>query len=205
MGAANVQWNREYLDQLITRIDDFRKKREALNDSIRDEENEKIEIQEKLPKLTVEVSRATDSIARLTQTKEEVEDTHKELSQNQSTIQKEAANYKKILLKRDQYKTEDSGSMPDATSTLDRYNDELVTCVEELTAKKQEIEEKIAEESATQTAAQSSLRSETMKLSKMNDSLNRKVAARNEYDINIQETEAAYLKILEISLDHHHR
>lgn len=33
----------------------------------------------------------------------------------------------------------------------------------------------------------------------MNESLSQKAAARNEYDVTIQETEAAYMKILESS------
>ena len=39
----------------------------------------------------------------------------------------------------------------------------------------------------------------TDRLSKINESLARKVQARNEYDKTIQETEAAYMKILESS------
>jgi hypothetical protein len=37
------------------------------------------------------------------------------------------------------------------------------------------------------------------RLSRINDSLARKVASRNEYDKTIMETEAAYMKILESS------
>ncbi len=37
------------------------------------------------------------------------------------------------------------------------------------------------------------------KLQKMNESLTRKIQARTEYDKTIQETEAAYMKILESS------
>jgi hypothetical protein len=39
----------------------------------------------------------------------------------------------------------------------------------------------------------------TDRLSKINEALARKVQARNEYDKTIQETEAAYMKILESS------
>jgi len=39
----------------------------------------------------------------------------------------------------------------------------------------------------------------TDKLSNINESLARKLQARNEYDKTIQETEAAYMKILESS------
>jgi Sjoegren syndrome nuclear autoantigen 1 len=39
----------------------------------------------------------------------------------------------------------------------------------------------------------------TDRLNKINEELARKVSARNEYDTTIQETEAAYMKILESS------
>jgi len=42
---------------------------------------------------------------------------------------------------------------------------------------------------------QNDLKILTERLSRINDSLARKVAARNEYDQTIQETEAAYLKV----------
>lgn len=46
---------------------------------------------------------------------------------------------------------------------------------------------------------QNDLRILTERLSRINDSLSRKVASRNEYDKTIMETEAAYMKILESS------
>ena len=39
----------------------------------------------------------------------------------------------------------------------------------------------------------------TSQLQRVNESLAQKAAARNEYDVTIQETEAAYMKILESS------
>ena len=39
----------------------------------------------------------------------------------------------------------------------------------------------------------------TKRLSQINDSLARKIQSRNDYDKTIQETEAAYMKILESS------
>lgn len=39
----------------------------------------------------------------------------------------------------------------------------------------------------------------TSQLNRVNESLSQKAAARNEYDVTIQETEAAYMKILESS------
>lgn len=46
---------------------------------------------------------------------------------------------------------------------------------------------------------QNDLRILTERLSRINEGLARKISARNEYDRTIQETEAAYLKILESS------
>merc|ERR1711990_871081 len=94
--------------------------------------------------------------------------------------------------------------MGDATATLDSYNSELNKCIEELEAKKRNTAQAIDEEMVRKSTVQNKLRDLTEDLSRINDSLGRKVSARNEYDTTIQETEAAYLKILESSqtLDH---
>merc|ERR1712070_255125 len=94
--------------------------------------------------------------------------------------------------------------MGDATATLDGYNSELAKCIEELETKRKSIAGEIDLEQQKKTDVQTQLRELTEKLSRINDSLGRKVSARNEYDTTIQETEAAYLKILESSqtLDH---
>merc|ERR1712167_424959 len=92
----------------------------------------------------------------------------------------------------------------DASETLNGYNRELNKCIEELEAKKKAIMKEIDLEEQKKMEVQTTLRDQTEKLSRINDSLGRKVSARNEYDTTIQETEAAYLKILESSqtLDH---
>merc|ERR1711934_1303255 len=97
-----------------------------------------------------------------------------------------------------------SNNMGDATATLDGYNSELSKCIEELENKRKAIMAEIDLEEGRKTDVQTQLREQTEKLSRINDSLGRKVSARNEYDTTIQETEAAYLKILESSqtLDH---
>ena len=46
---------------------------------------------------------------------------------------------------------------------------------------------------------QNDLRILTERLARINDNLARKITSRNEYDKTIQETEAAYMKILESS------
>lgn len=76
--------------------------------------------------------------------------------------------------------------------------------LDELRAKKNKIMTDKENEITNRTKHESDLRELTEQLSRINDSLGRKVSARNEYDTTIQETEAAYLKILESSqtLDH---
>merc|ERR1711924_251727 len=94
-------------------------------------------------------------------------------------------------------------NMGDKTDTLKGYSAELKKCMAELQAKKEAITAEITQETQNKTKTQNDLRQLTENLSKINDSLGRKVSARNEYDTTIQ-TEAAYLKILESSqtLDH---
>merc|ERR1711966_397311 len=84
------------------------------------------------------------------------------------------------------------------------YNTDLQRCLDELQAKKGKIAADMESERALRAHHEEELRQLTEKLSRINDSLGRKVSARNEYDTTIQETEAAYLKILESSqtLDH---
>jgi sjoegren syndrome nuclear autoantigen 1 len=68
-------------------------------------------------------------------------------------------------------------------ASLQNFNNELVKCIEDLKEKREEIARQIL----------------TDRLTKINESLARKVTARNEYDRTIQETEGAYMKILESS------
>ena len=53
--------------------------------------------------------------------------------------------------------------------------------------------------SAAAAKIQNDLRILTERLARINDNLARKISSRNEYDKTIQETEAAYMKILESS------
>jgi len=84
-------------------------------------------------------------------------------------------------------------------ASLQNYNNELVKCLEDLREKREQINREIAREEDDKNKIQNDLKILTERLSRINDSLARKVAARNEYDQTIQETEAAYLKILESS------
>ena len=57
----------------------------------------------------------------------------------------------------------------------------------------------IAKDEEEKAKIQNDLRILTKRLARLNDNLARKIASRNEYDKTIQETEAAYMKILESS------
>merc|ERR1712146_851476 len=90
-------------------------------------------------------------------------------------------------------------AMEQQGASLQNYNNELVKCLEDLREKREAINREIAREEDDKNKIQNDLKILTERLSRINDSLARKVAARNEYDQSIQETEAAYLKILESS------
>ncbi|KAF0699998.1 Aste57867_9478 [Aphanomyces stellatus] len=84
-------------------------------------------------------------------------------------------------------------------ATLQNYNNELVKCIEDLREKREEVNRVILKEEEEKAKIQKDLTVLTDRLSKINEDLARKTQARNEYDRTIQETEAAYMKILESS------
>ena len=91
------------------------------------------------------------------------------------------------------------GSSTSQGSTLSNYNNELVKCIEDLREKREEINRLILKEEEDKAKVQKEIALMTERLKKTNESLVRKTQARNEYDRTIQETEAAYMKILESS------
>ena len=84
-------------------------------------------------------------------------------------------------------------------ASLQNYNNELVKCIEDLREKREEINRQILKEEEDKAKIQRDLSVLTDRLSNINENLARKVQARNEYDRTIQETEGAYMKILESS------
>ena len=84
-------------------------------------------------------------------------------------------------------------------ASLQNYNNELVKCIEDLREKREEVNRQILKEEEEKAKIQRDLSVLTERLSKINEALARKLQARNEYDRTIQETEAAYMKILESS------
>ncbi|XP_068104762.1 microtubule nucleation factor SSNA1 [Hyperolius riggenbachi] len=84
-------------------------------------------------------------------------------------------------------------------AALQTYNNELVKCIEDLCSKRDELNRQIQHEEDEKNKLQNDIRILTEKLSKVNESLARKMASRNEFDKTIAETQAAYMKILESS------
>lgn len=87
---------------------------------------------------------------------------------------------------------------------MQNYNNQLVSCLEELKEQRDELNRQISREEEEKSLIQRELAALSEKLLRVDgkfysDSLKRKLQARNEYDRTIQETEAAYLKILESS------
>ena len=89
--------------------------------------------------------------------------------------------------------------MANQGASLQNYNNELVKCVEDLREKREEINRQILKEEEEKAKIQRDLSILTDRLSTINESLARKIQARNEYDRTIQDTEAAHMKILESS------
>ena len=83
-------------------------------------------------------------------------------------------------------------------ASLQSYNNELVQCLEDLRNKRESLNNIIIEEEKKSEILK---RLELLKdeLSKIDDSLNNKLKERDNFDHTIEETEAAYNKILESS------
>ena len=79
-------------------------------------------------------------------------------------------------------------------AVLQGYNNELVKCIEDLCAKRDELQRQIVLEEEEKTKIQNDLRILTERLARINESLAKKLSLRNDYDKTIAETEAAYVK-----------
>ncbi|XP_071774875.1 microtubule nucleation factor SSNA1 [Centroberyx gerrardi] len=84
-------------------------------------------------------------------------------------------------------------------AALQTYNNELVKCMEEMCSKQDELNRQIQQEEEEKVRLQHDIRVLTEKLSRVNESLAKRLAARATLDRTIAETEAAYMKILESS------
>lgn len=84
-------------------------------------------------------------------------------------------------------------------AALQSYNNELVKCINDLCQKRDDLHKQILQEEEEKQKLQNDIRILTERLAKVNESLSKKMASRNEFDKTIAETESAYMKILESS------
>eukprot|EP01084_Bolivina_argentea_P109349 195457_1 len=84
-------------------------------------------------------------------------------------------------------------------TSLQNYNTELVKCLTELKQKRDNVNKEIISEEREKSRVQKQLAELTEQLHRLNESIARNQQNKNEYDKTIQETEAAYMKILESS------
>ena len=67
--------------------------------------------------------------------------------------------------------------------------------IEDLCTKRDELQKQILNEEEEKGKIQNDIRILSERLAKINESLAKKIASRNEYDKTIAETEAAYMKV----------
>ncbi|XP_015604892.1 Sjoegren syndrome nuclear autoantigen 1 homolog [Cephus cinctus] len=84
-------------------------------------------------------------------------------------------------------------------AALQTYNQELVKCLEEMKLRRTELQEQIDSQEEEKNNLQREIEKMSCKLTRLNDSLAKRIAVRNEYDRTIADTETAYMKILESS------
>merc|ERR1712228_888285 len=90
-------------------------------------------------------------------------------------------------------------TMSQSGASLQTYNNELVKCLQDLKQKRDNVHKEITNEEREKSRVQKQLAEMTEQLHRLNESIAQKSQTRNEYDKTIQETEAAYMKILESS------
>mmetsp|Transcript_26120 Transcript_26120/g.41418 ORF Transcript_26120/g.41418 Transcript_26120/m.41418 type:complete len:116 (+) Transcript_26120:105-452(+) len=84
-------------------------------------------------------------------------------------------------------------------ASLQNYNNELVKCLQDLKQKRDTVHKEMINEDREKSRVQKQLAELTEALHRLNESIAQKQQTKNEYDKTIQETEAAYMKILESS------
>ena len=84
-------------------------------------------------------------------------------------------------------------------SNLQTYNNELVKTVEELRYRRAVLQDQIGKEETEKRALQSQIHNLSETLTRINESLAKKIQLKEEYERIIVETDKAYQKILESS------
>ena len=84
-------------------------------------------------------------------------------------------------------------------AALQTFNNELVRCLDELCHRRNDLQKEINKEEKLKSDLEFKLHELQKKLDEVNLSLESKVEAREKYDKTINESETAYMKILESS------
>lgn len=84
-------------------------------------------------------------------------------------------------------------------ASLQTYNNELVKCIEDLRQRREDVIRDISRQEEMKAKIQQDLALLSKRLGEINEDLAKNIQTKNEYDRTIQETEAAYMKILESS------
>ncbi|KAL9652746.1 hypothetical protein ABK040_010779 [Willaertia magna] len=94
---------------------------------------------------------------------------------------------------------EESKGIISTGASLQTTNNQLVKCIEELRLRRDDMNKQIMKEEEDKQRIQNEIRILSEKLNRLNEGLSRKIQAKQEYERTLQETEAAYNKILESS------
>lgn len=86
--------------------------------------------------------------------------------------------------------------MAQSGASLQNYNNELVKCLQDLKQKRDTVHKEMINEEREKSRVQKQLAELTEQLHRLNESIAIKQQTRNDYDKTIQETEAAYMKVM---------
>ncbi|KAK9510193.1 hypothetical protein O3M35_005030 [Rhynocoris fuscipes] len=89
--------------------------------------------------------------------------------------------------------------MGEQGAALQKYNQELVKCIEQIKVKRYELIQEIEKEELIKAELETELSSVKRKLDEVNISLSKKLTLKQNFDLAISESEATYMKIVESS------
>ncbi|XP_073995267.1 uncharacterized protein isoform X2 [Rhodnius prolixus] len=87
--------------------------------------------------------------------------------------------------------------MGEQGAALQKCNQELVKCIEQIKVKRFEISREIEKEDMIKVELETELASIKQKLDEVNNSLKKKLTIKENYDMALQESEDAYMKVNE--------
>lgn len=85
--------------------------------------------------------------------------------------------------------------MSHSFALAEHFLSHAIVGIEDLCTKRDELQKQIINEEEEKSKIQNDIRILSERLAKINESLAKKIASRNEYDKTISETEAAYMKV----------